>query len=88
VDKEVITQFINKRTEYHQFNHSQDCSITLTLSDEIISIFIYLHHYPVDVLIAAIFQIIESTQNNNCKKCLKWLYHELKDKLSMKTLEY
>jgi hypothetical protein len=87
VDKEVITQFINKRTEYHQLNHSQGHPITLTPSDEIISIFIYLHHYPVDVLIAAIFQI-ESTQNNNYKQCLKWLYHELKDKLSMKTLEY
>jgi hypothetical protein len=55
--------------------------------DEVVFILIYLRHYPVDLLLSAMFQLAPGTTAKLRKKMLEWFYNEVKDRIRFNTFD-
>jgi hypothetical protein len=57
----------------------------LSSRDVILLVLLYLRHYPVDLLLAFLFNVSEDTARYTRKRALDWLYATLKPRLTLMT---
>ena len=56
-------------------------------ADKMLVLFVYLHHYPVDVLLGAIFGMSKGHAHKIRKEMLDWFYDTYKHELTFKTVD-
>lgn len=84
IPKHAIGQFTiqykksGKYSAHHKFGYL----------DEVLVLFVYLRHYPVNILLAAIFQTWKSHVDRVHKTMLDWFYDTVKHELTFNSLNY
>lgn len=80
LSRPTVEEFIKQKTSVPKWKPTY-----FNTRDEIIITLLHLRHYPTDALLAVIFQSSEETMRNTWRRGLKWLYNELKSKVSLQS---
>lgn len=82
--KSIVLEFVQQRENHITPGHPS----IFSSSQEILILLLWLRHYPVDIFLGSIFHSSKQTIRNTRIRMLHWMYDLLKDRLSLRSLEY
>jgi hypothetical protein len=87
IKRSAVNELIQEREQERNIPRKGRPEV-MSAEEEVLAILLHLRHYPVDLLLAAMFDCSQKTLSNTRKKMLDWLYAKVAGKLHVRSARW